>query len=567
MARDTTFYLYENANVSLGDTHYFATRAAQTSYFTSKLYRTVTACSYQREGRNYFTVNLPISNCYRIDYCAYVNPSYENKVFYCFVTGCEYVSDNCTIIYYDVDQLQTWLLDCTLNPCFIERCHSATDNIGDNILAENLETGDYIIRSQIDSIDTMPMVVIQATFDLLGWATSGFTAKPITTTYVKNGIVSALSETGFYLSYGGSTAGSLSALGVILENIYIGSGGVTMDDIVNMYIYPKIGLELHDDTNIPGVDQTLPLALQQGYTISNYQTVNHFGYNYNLPTIPTNGNNQKVIGNYIPKNNKLFTFPYCLMHITNNNGSAVDLHYERFALPNTPDCYIFGTSTAEGKIRLAPNNYYGSTAGSPCLEYSIDSAPFPTVAQIGDSYNIWLAQNRNTIQNDYNSMGAKRIQQVGNMVMNSLKSMDPMQMIQGGYNLLSDYDREVSYYNGQLLEREIAPNTATGVQSFGLSYQNGYKNFSIFVKTVDEQHARIIDDYWTMFGYPSHIISIPPMHNRSGFTYVKTVGCIIRGDVPENAKMKIEQLFNNGLRFWADHAHIGDFTISNNIIT
>lgn len=582
MARDTTFYLFKNVNLSprTGDTFYFASRSAQTTYFGTKLYTTISTCSYQRENRNYIKVNLPISSVYNVDYIAFINQSYENKRFYAFVNEVNYISDTVSEIGYSIDYIQTWLLDCTFTPCFVERQHSTSDAIGDNTIAESLETGDYIIRSTDDNVDSVSMVIFQATFDILGWANSNFSTKPITTTIIKNGIVSALSEVGFYLNFGGQTASDLSALGVILEKIFTGAGGVTMDDIVNIYVYPKIGLSLYNDTVIPGTDSNLPLALQSGYVISNFQTSSGFGNLINLPTIPVNGTGDKVIGNYVPKNNKIFTYPYTCLHVTNNNGSAIDLQYERFALPNSPTGYIYGTSTAEAKIRFVPNNYFGGGASEPCFEYGLDSAPYPTVAQVGDSYNIWLAQNRNVVLNEYNFRKVNAQKQIGQMAMGGMyQGLSgsgsasqagggvALNMISGGYTMLNDLALEVDRINAQLKDREIAPNTATGVQSVGLAFQNGKKNFSFYVKTLDDQHAICIDNYWTMYGYPVRKVQTPNFHARSGFTYIKTVGAIAKGNVPENAKNIIQAALDSGLRFWASHNDIGDYSIANNILT
>ena len=140
-------------------------------------------------------------------------------------------------------------------------------------------------------------------------------------------------------------------------------------------------------------------------------------------------------------------------------------------------------------------------------------------------------------------------------------------MISGGYSMLNDLALEVDRINAQLKDREIAPNTATGVQSVGLAFQNGKKNFSFYVKTLDDQHAVCIDNYWTMYGYPVRKVQTPNFHARSGFTYIKTVGAIAKGNVPENAKNIIQAALDSGLRFWASHNDIGDYSIANNILT
>src|SRR5699024_5529024 len=49
---------------------------------------------------------------------------------------------------FELDVMQTWYFDYELLPSFVEREHSVTDNVGENIVPENLELGDYMIQSQ-----------------------------------------------------------------------------------------------------------------------------------------------------------------------------------------------------------------------------------------------------------------------------------------------------------------------------------------------------------------------------------------------------------------------------------
>lgn len=611
MARDTTFYLYKNVNITGSDTHYFANRSAQSIFFNSKLYRSVTACSYQRENRNYFTVPLTIAQCYDIDYCAFINTSYENMMFYCYVTGVEYISDNATMIFYEVDEVQTWLLSATLNPCFIERCHSITDDIGDNLLEENFDLGDYLIRYSKDNVYANEdiLVIFQCTFDILHWIDSIFTDKNTNTTaYIRNGVVDGLGMCAVYLQFAGQFAGNTSALKVILQKLQQGSGTATMDDVVNIYLYSKLGIKFVSTHGVPGSSGYEPVTeFAQAYEIvpefTDNQTWTEYGRQVSLPSIPVDGQGNKTIGTYIPKNNKLFTYPFTLLHVTNNNGSAIDLRYERFNDPDNPKALINGTTTAEAKIRLTPKEYFGGDEKKACFEYSIDSAPFPMVSISADAFNIWIAQNRNTIYNNYEMMNKNYNRDIitqgagglaslfgasnsyskaynkarGNLDlegMDSAKSGLKSAAIGTGIGTLAQMGGTAyDYYNQtkaamlELKDKMITPATASGVQSTGLSYQNNKQSFSFYVKTIDEAHARAIDDFFTMYGYPARYLAVPPMHNRSAFTYVKTIGCIVTGSLPETAKTTIQNAFNNGIRFWADHTNIGNYTVANNILT
>jgi hypothetical protein len=75
----------------------------------------------------------------------------------------------------------------------------------------------------------------------------------------------------------------------------------------------------------------------------------------------------------------------------------------------------------------------------------------------------------------------------------------------------------------------------------------------------------MIDDFWTMYGYPIRHIANPGqlLNNRPSWTYLKTAGCSLSGQVPEYVKNMIEQLFDAGLTFWNPAKVIGDYSQSN----
>lgn len=598
MARDTTFKIYKNVNLSpaTGNTFYFANKAARESYFATKLSYTVTACSYQRENRNYFRVNLAYKNVYNADYCSFINESYENKLFYCFINAVNYISDTVTEIEYTVDPIQTWLLDCNFRPCFIERMHTATDTPGDNLVAESLDMGEYIINSMVDGITTQSgrdmdlLVIFQSKVDLMTWASSNWTTKQGPAIRTRDGLIDSLGVYAMYVrSEGVQNTDGGSALGIILEYLYRGDkAGVTMDDIENIYIYPRLCLDIGNPSTggivVPDTSSQTTL-FNKMFEVGGVANVGGYkGAFCQLPNRPT------ALNGYTPKNNKLFTYPFTLLHISNNNGSAIDLHYERFADPSQPAATVFGTTTAEAKVRIVPRQYYGSGNYDQIdTAYGLDSAPFPTVSLLGDSYNIWLAQNRNTVENNYHKAFRNYQFGIANTAMSATSSLlggaaaaqspkaNAMSIGAGaigtGVATLGSYaSQSYGLYQGikdmhaQQQDLKVAPDTAAGIQSEGLGFQNGKAPFTFITKTIDAYHAKMIDDFFTMYGYPIKQIGNISMHNRSQFTFIKTLGCIVTGNVPETIKNTIEQAFDAGLRFWAVPANIGDYSVTNSLL-
>ena len=167
---NSTIVLYKNIDVDKDHQHtiYFENRAAQDLYFTnpSRMVYTFFEYSYIRETRS-IRVGLDAVNgiyyadLYRCNYLRFKNTSFYDKWFYAFIDKIEYVNNNCAEIYFTIDPMQTWLIgvDWFSDDCYIEREHSVTDNIGDNLIEENMEVGDYVFGDTVDMVDTQNRVI------------------------------------------------------------------------------------------------------------------------------------------------------------------------------------------------------------------------------------------------------------------------------------------------------------------------------------------------------------------------------------------------------------------------
>ena len=596
MASDTTFSFYKGVNLSLNsiDTFYFANRSAQTTYFATKLSFTVAKCSYQRADIGKVKVDKAYKYVYDCDYLSFKNTSYENKTFYAFITGVEYIDDNTTIVYYVIDNVQTWLLDCTIPACYIERQHSTTDNFGDNMLLDPIDCGEYVTKEIMDNLSSDFVVVFQATFNVGLWA-SDFTTKQAPELQLKNGIYDNASQWAVYANVSSNVASDNSALSEILNAIYNGLGGVTVDDFINIYMYPKAAIALGSGTGnvytvVGAVSQTTDLN-KIFRVVGAYQSNDRAGQTIQLSQ--TLKVHPTTLDSYTPKNAKTLQYPYAVLHITNNDGSAIDLKYEKFRKPSDNSIVdvqlrLTGCTTGEGKVRLTPEQYLGVAETALDYDTAIDSSAFPTVSMVGDPYLIYLAQNKNRIQNGYDQMlysaaasiggaAASDIQSVAMMYAGSQAGGGESSGISGkmaGQNTLGagvssaiTTFGKVQSLNAQFSDMAIAPATASGLSGIGLAFQNGKKLFTVTCKTVDRYHAKMIDDFYTMFGYPVRSIQSPNLCARTKFTYIKTVGVIVKGSAPELVKQDLENKLNNGLRFWSSTGDIGDFSVNNAVIT
>lgn len=126
---------------------WFSSESAQTAYFNSLSNKTYSANSYQRTGRNYIKLNAKISEVQVYNYLMFQNKAHENKKFYAFITKIEYLNENVTVIYYEIDVLQTWFFNFTLKKCYVEREHSSTDVRGEHLLNEPVQINGVVCHN------------------------------------------------------------------------------------------------------------------------------------------------------------------------------------------------------------------------------------------------------------------------------------------------------------------------------------------------------------------------------------------------------------------------------------
>ena len=157
------------------DTLDFSSVSAQVEYFTGKAKHTFTNLTPVRL-QNALRLPVTADSLYDCNYIMFQNANFGNKWFYAFITSIDFVNVNMSEIHFDIDVLQTWWFDITIKPSFVEREHINNDTIGNNLIAENLELGDYIARD-FDGTNVLggSSIVVAATTDSEGTKVTGGT--------------------------------------------------------------------------------------------------------------------------------------------------------------------------------------------------------------------------------------------------------------------------------------------------------------------------------------------------------------------------------------------------------
>ena len=644
---NTTIYILNNIplNKSYEHTVYYPDRDAQAQAFMKYKKYTLTDYSYQRSQLGTIRVALKYEQLIDCNYLMFKNTNFENKWFYAFITGIGYVSNDVTDVYYDLDVMQTWCYDYEFLPTFIDRQHSKTDTLYENTQPEGLELGcdyDRVTRLTYNTCgagDNTDFLILATTNPTGGHPSAG----------VFNGILFSIYH------YQGKSADVIEKLNQFINN----------------------GLE----SNVVGI-YTCP---ENSGEIKSYTTGGSYA------------------SGYTPRNKKLLCYPYCFITVNNHLGQEMELHYENFRasgnkLPDKDYPFTFvemNTNLPIPQSNLVPSNYlfYGGTSQTAELIYEkISYDVYPTGAFSGDTFKMWLAQNKNTYSASLNAIGntydtnmaiAENNYTIAGLnaanartnahiqantaltqAENSNKASLAVNSAQQSNALIGDvagtankigygamaglatsglnlggavvggiaggllgatetitnqniYNEQANQINTQLLNSQIGRQASEAISSntfqtamknatlaqtnAQLSALNAYQNataqlmakkqdiqhqpsnlhgalmndtwnarfnlmgFTVYEKFIKPEYAKRIDAYFDKYGYAQRSMYVPERQNRNHWSYLKTVGCNIKGNINNTDLVTIKTIYDNGITTWNNLEEVGHYELDNRV--
>ena len=644
---NTTIYILNNIplNKSYEHTVYYPDKDTQAQAFMKYKKYTLTDYSYQRSQLGTIRVALKYEQLIDCNYLMFKNTNFENKWFYAFITGIGYVSNDVTDVYYDIDVMQTWCYEYEFLPTFVDRQHSKTDALYENTQPEGLELGcDYdratrLTYNTCGEGNNMDFLILATTNPTGGHPSAG----------VYNGILFSIYH------YQGKSADVIAKLNQFINN----------------------GLE----SNVVGI-YTCP---ENSGEIKSYTTGGSYA------------------SGYTPRNKKLLCYPYCFITVNNHLGQEMELHYENFRasgnkLPDKDYPFTFVEMNANLPIpqsNLVPSNYlfYGGTSQSAQLMYEkISYDVYPTGAFSGDTFKVWLAQNKNTYsaslnaigntydtnmaiaENNYTMAGLNAANARTNahiqantaltQAENSNKASLAVNSAQQSNALIGDvagtankigygamaglatsglnlggavvggiaggllgatetitnqniYNEQANQINTQLLNSQIGRQASEAISSntfqtamknatlaqtnAQLSALNAYQNataqlmakkqdiqhqpsnlhgalmndtwnarfnlmgFTVYEKFIKPEYAKRIDAYFDKYGYAQRSMYVPERQNRNHWSYLKTVGCNIKGNINNTDLVTIKTIYDNGITTWNNLEEVGHYELDNRV--
>lgn len=499
------------------NTIYFTTLEQQITYFTSTLQGLLfDRNTYQRVNKGTLRIAINAEAIYNYNYLAFQNYAFGDRWFYAFITKIEYVSNVLSEISYEIDVMQTWHFSYELEQCFVEREHSVTDNIGDNLVEEKLDTGEYICSGYTEPADiadeTNQSIVLFATM--------------------------YQDEQGNWHDYDGD----------LYHGLFSGLIPISFPNTVEGA--EDMASWIH---NLPATKATCIVSGCVMPTKLVTRPVSPASFQQAMPRV-TSIMRSDGIG---VKNKKCLTYPYNFCYVTNFQGKAVPYRYEFFSGSGDIIFRFSGGVNPNPSVFMYPLNYKGVGENA---DEGFYLSGWPQIPWNIDSFKAWLAQNASSVAvNGIAAAGSAGV--IASVAVGAAPVAMPT-IVAAGILGLAKQAVSGAFH-------AMMPPQSKGNTSGAAAFQAGNLTFGFMNKHITPEFATIIDDYFTMYGYATNKLKVPNRNARPEWNYIKTIGCKINGlatgngGVPAEDAEKIENIYNNGVRFWNNPVHIGNYSYDN----
>ncbi len=590
---------------------YFANATSQYNYFNAR----VKGSGYSFSDMSHIRVTTPgrkikveinVNNLLDCNYMMIQNNN-SGKWFYCFIDRVEYVNENVSEITYTVDPIQTWMFDYSTNGelnnyCFVERQHSISDDVGDNLVPEPVNTGDYVTQHMYlyPRYNLMWYMVLVTT---CSWQELKPVDAPTTPQFIGGTLdtvnafaypVAMPSGQGVRNLTSEEQQNTLSAIYDLMLTIGVFS---STDKILSIFMCPSYFLHDNGGYLQPGIRVFTPNNVVYGDNYGTYDSKGSMGTLLSSVEASYCGSFTPDLSptydDYTVRNNKLKTYPYCYMEGKNTQGDTIEYKYELFG--DYKNFNLYTIFSANPQIICVPTDYglsdvTHSITGIPAFDKSLVIKDFPKCAFATNDFAAKLVQS--TISMAVTGLGYMVGGAIGGALAGSAGA-EPV-MSDAAYVGLSEkasiraqardeYREEMQAYRAEEAERnkkiQNARKLGGAVAAIGLNAMKGGKavnfgsgnaclvtgsfGFLFSDKRIKKEYAAIIDEFFDMYGYAQNRVMKPNIHARVKWTYVKTTNCSIIGSIPNDDAKLINDIFDNGITFWVNGSEVGNYGLAN----
>lgn len=607
-----TIYLIKRAPITSDYNHTidFKSPNEQLAYWGSLQSITLLNYSYVRRERRYIQCDKTFEELDGVNYLIYQNVT-NGKWFYCFVINREYVNDNMTRVYFDIDVLQTFMFDYEIKPS-------------------------YIAQSHVDRWDADKKPIYSRTEEGLEYG-----SEYVTESAYKIKHATAPQKHGFYLVYckehpvSEGTAGEPTTVErtpipytiYLLPNLegatldgsevsFVNLTNATSGESSNIQVCNMRGLQKYMANSDFGnyVQQIIYLPyLATPYSV-NGGIFNFTGDNplfqFGLTTLTTGTRSITLLkiktiytANWVAtlaemdifegisgempqpeqwaaiKQNprkterdrrfesKLLCYPYRYNVFTDWTGAPALIKNE----------YISGD-----KIRIknaigfgfnAPRRFWvdGYRKDPEGRESSISQVIPMEQPIISDAYYTYMLQNRNQISANITNAGINAAISVAGSAASGVMGAGANLLtgniggaVASGVNSAANiaqaganFQAVIRSQNAKERDLQNLPDTFSNTNDCTFAIIDETKYLTFYRKKICCEFAEQLAQYWHMYGYVVKRVEVPNTRSRTRFNYVKTVGANIVGEVEQEYLQALRAIYDRGVTFW--HYSATDF--------
>ena len=482
-----------------------------------------------------YEVKVPFNEmtAMNINYLAFRNLPYSSEWTFCFVTDVLYKSPYTTAMKFELDIFQNNFYKCTMKPCYVEQHHipKSADVIGGNLKPVDLETGESYCCDDKKVSFSPDNICMYITEDTTAEDLFGVNGEIVNNVYRAAKLIHS------------KTVESINS------KIREMNRQVKEDAIVSLFMAPDICLNAEIS---PGSEeQQVDIALDRS----------------------------KVFEGYVPKNNKLYSYPWVYLLADNNEGTVNQYKFE-YGQNGSIQFHFQGCLCTSPQILAFPINYNGYFIG---YQDSLTITAFPQCAFNSDVYRAWQAQNKNTLALQREKAGVSMVagvitagQGAVNTALGATASWASMgvlggdQMAHGTSQMTAGAGMAINgYYQIKALDAQardkaiLPPNVHGKVMTDNLNAARNLTGIWFYTMSARAEFAKLADDYFTMFGYPINEVTTPNLRSRSTWNFVKTQQCCLTGRVEMSQLSQLRAIFDKGVTLWHTD-DVGNYALSNN---
>lgn len=490
----------------------FTSRSAQETYFKTLPNKMVDTFKYVRTNGS---LKVPFFKDEILDYnyLMFKNKAYGDRYFYAFITNVSYINPNTSLVSFEIDVFQTWFMDVSFQPTYIEREHCQRwDSSGNpiiNTIPEGLDYGsEYVTKGFKRLYDLSPKARYKWLVIAFALNENDFVNEPdlYTQCTIGNGIMTNLQYgvlpipemgiNGYALQVNGEFTfnpftiiqelQNSSALSNKVKSLYvtdflpfnytISTGKV---EEYNAIIINSINLDIIDIRTQVDSQVSVPIPMIK-YELSNSERNQVLNFTFN--------NKYQALKNGITES-KLLMYPYSYNLLTDLQGNNFIIKNE-YVNGDNINLAIRSSINISNKVTYTISNYLNNSqlANYNYLDNGIINNQ-PNRISVRDSYqaayiqgnmnqiaqNITATQQQTALNNTIaqnNAIASTKITNAQNM------SNTASNITQGVTNGLARGDLISAFVNG------VGNAISSGIQSAGNTYINEVENQNMLNNTA-----------------------------------------------------------------------------------